>query len=415
MMKNKVIVKAVAFLATGLVMGTSYADEKCAVFNFAPSTLNGEASVLELAGSNGKSVVLTDKKQKASRKVVNGEYDYLVEVGEHTIVLNQWKKEEYIVHNKNISRGRQISNPPQPVQRMFHLNAEAGHYYRIGYSEQNGVYIEKDETQPLTCDTAPLIEANKNKKFVTTEGLPAELEQQLMLTMNKVAHHQKNGKTNVFPIKENQYFGIVFDTNKGNSNGFAVKMIIPNSIASTLDIKPGDIVTKLGEEKELANNGENPYGLLNQYVKSIPYSKKLAFTVLRNGQKKTVTAKHVPVLVPEAFYQLAAADGKNNVYGQAKLPKQVQFEFDQLLLALAEHYKSTGLALDKVVVVERKANKPQTTDFSLTFDLASADETKEYLLEIGKEGKMQDSLTRIVAERMGAVIHSRNQYTNKDG
>ncbi len=412
---NKKMCKTLMMVASALLSTASNANEECAVFNFAPGTLNGEASVLELAGSNGKAVALTDKKQKVAKKIANGEYGYLVEVGEHTIVLNEWIKDEYIVHNKNISRGRQISNPPQPVQRMFHLNAEAGHYYRIGYSEQDGVYIEKDETQPLTCDIAPLIEANKNKRFVTTESLPAELEQQLMLTMNKVAHHQKTVKTNVFPIKENQYFGIVFDTSKGNSNGYAVKMIIPNSIASTLDIKAGDIVTKLGEEKELAGNGKNPYRLLNQYVKTIPYSKELSFTLLRNGREKTVTTKHVPVLVPEAFYQLAATDGKNNVYGQAKLPKQVQFEFDQLLLALAEHYKSTGMALDKVVVVERKVNKPQATGFSLTFDLASADETKEYLLEMGKEGKMQNSLTRIVAERMGAVIQSRNQYVNKSG
>ncbi|GLX78875.1 hypothetical protein tinsulaeT_22150 [Thalassotalea insulae] len=403
---SKVLVIAIG----AMIAFASYAEEQCAVFKFVPGEIAGKASVLELAGSNGKSVLLTDKRSKGYKKVAKGEYDYYVEAGEHTIVLNQWKKDDYISHNKNIQRGRQIANPPQPVQRLLHLNAQANHAYRIGYSDKNGIYIESDQEQELACDNVALVEANTSNRVALSDKLPSELETQLMVTMSKVAQYQKDSNTNVFPIKENQYFGIVFDTSKGSSNGFLVKTILPNSVASTLNLKAGDYVTAMGE-KEVSGDTQNPYRLLNTYVKNVPFSKELLFSVIRNGNKQTVSTIHKPVLVPESFYQIND-DGGNKVYGQAALPKQLQFEFDQLLLALGAYYKQTKHTEDNLVVVERK--KDTGVNFSLTMDLASRSDLHAYLMKIGKEGKMQNRNLRMAAERMGAVVGARTQYTGKD-
>jgi hypothetical protein len=345
--------------------------EECASVSFVSNEIAGKEVILELLGSNGKALPQPKKYQKT----LKGDYEYLLAPGTHTLIVNQWNKRDFSSYNKNLRKGRTISNPPKPLQSTVTMQILADQHYQVTVSEiELGSVIEVKHQKNKVCEGKHIAKAKVTSPKLLATELPVSIEKQLTSIMTNITafHHKTSDNRddkNVQPRKLNRYFGTVLA--KGFSgDGMRVNNVIKNSLADKVNIQTGDVITKLGSEK-LNFGSNNPGQVINEYLKARVYGEEIMVEVLRNGKTLELVGNYIPVVVPEVTYSVTTNE-ESDVINQTFLTEQLTFDFDQLLLAINNHYQNMGQG-NKAIIVKRPT-------FELEINLASVGIAQQTML-----------------------------------
>jgi len=382
---TKIKKSVLSMLLIPLAFSQNIFANECGTIIFSENEINNKTNILEMIGNNGMQV----KKPKKFRDVANSTKSYHLEPGLHTLTVNQWVKKEFITHNKNIQRKRLIANPVEPIQRTILIDIEANQQYELtlGRSHNETVIVEKS-TASKSCESSELLAAKLGQTKAVQAVLPIALENKLHLTMKKISAHNSNIKHNIFDHSLNQYFGtILTKTFALNNTALSVKSVLPFSFAAQLALKSGDSIVGLGGKK-INVTDKSPSMVLNEYLSSIAYGKNIEIEVIRNNSNLSLNGTYIPVVLPDSFYKLGEGNNKQTVISQSELPKQLKFEYDQLLLAISDHYQKTGM-LNQTIVIDNTAQTGNDLGYSLTVNLASIPQAHDNML---KESKRKHDL-----------------------
>ena len=372
-MRNKGLSKLVTAIATLpiiLLSQTALASE-CASVSFETSTINGKKVILELLGSNGVAIPQPKKYQKT----LTGDHEYLLAPGMHTLILNQWKKDEFSSYHKSLRRGRSVTNPPTPIQKTANIQVESNKHYQLILTEtQAGTIVEIEDQKKSSCSGKYIASAKINDPKLAADELPMAMEKQLSLVMNNLSSYHKKTEdkhddVNIISRKLNSYFGTALAKNFVGKN-LQVNTVIPNTLADQIGLKKGDLITKIGG-KELNSSGKTPAQVINAYLTDRIFGEKVLLGVTRNGEPVELSGEYIPVVVPEAYYTIDKTL-KSGVINQSDLSSALTFQFDQLLLAINNHYKKMGQD-NKIIVIDRPS-------FSLEVNLASVGRAEKTML-----------------------------------
>jgi len=372
-MHNKGLLKLATVMITLpliLIAQTVHASE-CASVSFDTSKINGNNVILELLGSNGVAIPQPKKHQK----ILKGSHEYLLAPGMHTLILNQWNKSEFSTYQKNLRRGRSIATPPTPIQKTANIQVENNQHYQLVLTEtETGSIIEIENKKSTSCSGKYVASAKINDAKLSADELPAKIEAQLSFVMNNLSsYHKKTADkrddVNIVSRKLNGYFGTAL-AKEFIGNNLQVNTVIPNTLADQIGLKKGDLITKIGGNRP-STGEKTPAQVINAYLKGRTFGEKVALEVTRNGQSLELSGEYVPVVVPEAYYTV---DKKFNsgVINQSHLSSSLTYQFDQLLLAINNHYKKMGQD-STIIVIERPS-------FNLEVNLASVGRAQKTML-----------------------------------
>jgi hypothetical protein len=372
-MRNKGLLKLVMVMASlpVLFLGQTAHASECSSISFDTSIIKGKKVILELLGSNGIAIPQPKKYQK----ILKGNHEYYLSPGMHTLILNQWNKGEFSSYNKNLRRGRSVKNPPTPIQKTANIQIENNQHYQLVLTEtEAGTMVEIADQKSSSCSGKYIANAKVNDPKLSVDALPAEIEQQLSLVMNSLsAYHKKTADkrddVNIVSRKLNDYFGTAL-AKEFIGNKLQVNTVIPNTLADQIGLKKGDLITKIGEN-EPSTAGKTPAQVINAYLKDRTFGEKITLAVTRSGQSIELSGDYIPIVVPEAYYTVDKMI-KSGVINQSSLSAPLTFQFDQLLLAINNHYKKMGQD-DKVIVIDRPS-------FNLEVNLASVTRSQKTML-----------------------------------
>ncbi|MBA6264524.1 MAG: hypothetical protein V7780_06265 [Colwellia sp.] len=372
-MRNKGLLKLVTAMATLpiILLAQTVNASECASVSFDTGKINGNKVILELLGSNGVAIPQPKKYQK----ILKGEHEYLLAPGMHTLILNQWDKSEFSTYQKNLRRGRSVTNPPTPIQKTVNIEVKKNQHYQLVPMETiAGSIVEVKNQESKSCSGKYIADAKIDVPKLSADELPAAIEKLLGLVMKSISsHHKKTADkrddTNIVSRKLNGYFGTAL-AQEFVEGKLQVNRIIPNTLAAELGLVKGDLITKIGGSEPSTSNN-TPSQAINAYLISREFGEKIVIEVIRNGKSVTLSGDYIPVVVPEAYYTVEKKT-KSGITNQSNLSASLTFQFDQLLLAINSHYKKMGED-NKIIVIERPS-------FHLEVNLASVGQAQKTML-----------------------------------
>ena len=395
--------QVVILASVGCMMSIANASE-CASVNFLPSKIDGKKNVLEFVANDGMEV----SQPNNFRQIVSGDKSYSLSAGEHTFLIRSWEKSAYITKQRNLRKGKSTSQNIVPITKVVHVNLAGNMQYDFGSLDGQNISIINQKQKVVDGCENNALDSTSEVKNISADNLPDDLKQRLYSTLSKLPTI-KNELNNIFPIKVSGYFGTVLDKEYTKTNdSLLVNIVIPYSLAANLALRKGDQIVSLGDKK-LTPTDLTPAKVLNEYLSSVEYGEKIEMSVSRNGEVIKLTHDYIPVVIPQVFFQ--TSNSKNNVINQIKIGNKLQFELDQLVLALSEHYATQSMTTDVNLIVPTKKNE---SELIMNIGLAEINKAKDNLLSLnGKSNKLDDIFNKHNQKRARSGQSLYHDYINK--
>lgn len=346
--------------------------EQCSTLNIAPVQVNGQEKILVLAAHNGVKINQSFKNSEFKALANDGSTYYLAP-GAHSFQVKEWDKSRFLKFKRALAKLKK--NEIGGYTRQLKMEDTKN------YNLQLNVTVNNDYTFKLTKngnDTKLIVNSSAigstecpeaSEKFYAakdsavqqnTQVFPGSLEYRLRYTMFKLL--TQNTTNNYLPLKDANYFGAVF-SNHGGKKGIKVLSVLPFSLAGKLTLASGDVIVSLGDKKVKGEN--NPDKQIADYFTTLEYGQEMTFTVLRNGSKKVLTKKYLPLFIPESSYIIGDGSSENRnamvsyTNNLSDVSNNLALEYEQLLLELTAYYdKQNQSELHNVSIVRDKTKTP---------------------------------------------------------
>jgi hypothetical protein len=264
-----------------------------------------------------------------------------------------------------------------------------------------GSIVEVKRQESRSCEGKLIAKAKIIPPELLASDLPNKLEKQLISIMSNIASfHQKTADkrddTNVKSRKLSGYFGTVI-AKSFSDNSIKINKVIPKSLAEKIKLQEGDLITKLGGD-EFDIDGNTPSEVVNHYLKNRVYGEEITVELVRGSHRVILRGNYIPVVIPEASYSI----GKKlvgDVINQTKLSAQLTFSFEQLLLAINNHYQSSDQS-DKMIIIQRPS-------FELVVNLASVNNAQKIMLAESLKKTVDLHEIQSKEHRSSGVLNSR--------
>jgi len=324
--------------------------QECATVSFDSTIKNNQAYVSMIVDHNGKVL----EKTTDQYEIINGENEYYLAVGQHTLTIEQGPEKIY----RKLKKGNKISakyNPIDISSRSILLNVKAGRYYQLEFVSKNGssASVKVKHEKPKSCEGKRelILQAKVAKDTIGNSNvieLPEPLEYRLRRLMSKLSNYHQISESdtfgNFFNVKFNGYIGTTIDTNyQNNGSALQVLSVLPYSIANKLQLMSGDKITHLNGEKIKADS-RSPDQQLGEYFSALYFGEPISINVLRNGSNINLSGVYSPIILPRVSYQISEpqllSDTKPIIKQYRDLSASLQFELDQLILEIAIYYQN---------------------------------------------------------------------------
>lgn len=320
----------------------------CATVSFNLTKVNGELYVAFLARHNGEKLEKTTHKDA----IINGNHHYYLAPGRHVLLVEQWPVKTYrkLRRNNRIrSKYNYIDMRAQKV--VLTVKADRNYQLEFGANDLSSGFLKiKNENEiPCTLEEQSLLQAKlpiDMDEGTESVELSAPLEYRLRRIMTKLAryhqHREDDTYSNAYDAKLNHYMGTTIDNEyKDNGSALQILSVLPYSLANKLRLMSGDKITHLNG-KEIKADDRTPDQQLSAYFGSLYLGEAIDIKVLRNGKSESLTGTYTPIIVPAANYQIIVTKKITDARGTFKqfraLSTLLQFEFDQLILEIKNHF-----------------------------------------------------------------------------
>jgi len=338
------------------------ANENCGVVNIA----SDDQFVLDLQQIDNESIY----PNKTIKKILDGHYSINLTPGPHILNIGVVLKKEY----KGLWRkNRAVKQAKSLNVKFVQLDVKENTHYRLALSEDNSTIIVNEKNVICSVDKADNVFGERRNTFFDKALLPLKEEAQLNSIMYRLANENVNAEEtiavfNVLPLKVDPYFGSIIDTLYSKNDTLIVRHVLPNSLAAYYGLHSGDEIIKLGNN-ETYNNDIPPRDVMNNYLLEAFQSPKqsvnyINMTVRRSDRLIEIGGKFHSNIIPQSTYIIGNSIESNNMITYKALPKNINFEYDRLLLLLQDHYYKKGMS-DKQIIIKRDRQRNERMGFTV--------------------------------------------------
>jgi len=370
--------KHLAVLGCCLIASATQAQQQCSALFFSDKTdANKVIDIIAIDGELVKQALHYNDEE--AREVMKGEMPFYLAPGNYSLTLRVWDQQLFSSANiKSLANNLDKGIYRAYLQNLRGETLKQGNLFKKNLKRLKGHYEEKTIQVRLLKDQeynfgltgkseassniALLNEVSKtcnaedeilgeNKEYAQVSGLlPDKLEVRLQSVMSKLnSYHSKMNlaKTNLVPKKVYEYFGTVLDTSKSENKGYKVLAVLPYSLAHKLTLTSGDVITRFGRDKV---SGE--YKVANQelvkYISTVPYGKKIKFTILRDNKEITLSHRYTTSIIPESSYTFESENDVKQLamINSVQLPEGLAFQYEHLMMELTSYFKTQGAKKD---------------------------------------------------------------------
>jgi len=339
----------------------TFANEQCGVVNMS----SNNEFVLGLLRIDNEEIY----QRKSLKQILNGRYSINLAPGTHVLNIGIFDKAEY----KRFSReGRSVNYTKSMKVKLVRLDVDLNTYYSFALSEDNSTILVNEKESACSVETGGNIFGEKLEEYIDNEPLPNQVEAQLNSIMNRLANTSTGGANNnavanVLPLKVDQYFGTVIDDEYTENGTLKVLSVLPYSLAAHYGLRSGDDIIKLGDMENFKQN-TNARAVMNNFLLAVfenpkKKNKYINMTVRRNGKDIEIGGKFHPNLIPQSAYYIGSITEQDKMINYQELPKELNFEYERLLLTLQDYYQKKGIT-DKQVTVKRDRQRSKRIGFS---------------------------------------------------
>jgi len=370
--------KKIAVIGCLLLSNTALAQQECSALFFGDETNSNK--VIDIIAIDGEVVQeALHYSGKQARDIAKGNMPFYLGAGEHSLTVRVWDSNLFLSVNTDSKANNMDKGVHQAyLQNLRGENLKQSNAFKKNLLKLEGHYEEKTiqvklqndkrynftltESNNIDSRIALLSEDNQEchgegellaeaKEYERLSGLlPSRLEDRLQSVMSSLnTYHSKKqlDNTNLVPKKAYEYFGTVLDTSKSTNNGYKVLAVLPYSLAQKLTLISGDVITEFGGDKVSGKYANANQELVN-YISTVPYGKKIEFTVLRNNRELNLSHRYTTSIIPQSSYTFESGKSSrsNTLFNSVPLPDNLEFRYEHLMLELTEYFKSQGYKKD---------------------------------------------------------------------
>jgi len=370
--------KHLAILGCCLIASVAQAEQQCSALFFSDKTeTNKVIDIIAIDGELVKQALHYNDEE--AREVMKGELPFYLAPGNYFLTLRVWDEQLFSSANiKSLANNLDKGVYQAYMQNLRGETLKQGNVFKKNLKKLKDHYVEKTIQVRLLKDQqynfgltgqsdadSNIVLLNEVSQDCNTEGtllgkskeysqvsglLPDKLEVRLQSVMSKLNsfHTKKNlAKTNLVPKKVYEYFGTVLDTSKSDKKGFKVLAVLPYSLAHKLTLTSGDVITKFGRDRVSGKHREANQELVN-YISTVPYGKKIKFTVLRNNKELTLSHRYTTSIIPESSYTFESDNDVDQfaMINSVQLPEGLAFQYEHLMMELTNYFKTQGVKKD---------------------------------------------------------------------
>jgi len=365
--KSNQLILLLLLTITSFTFSAQATADQCANVEFNSFKYSGKNYIFEVVGHNNKDI----NELSSFKQIMNGNQQYTLSPGLHHFQINLWQKRSF--KTSILSKRRELQITPitrlskivPPKIKHIQLYVNANTHYKVSIldnTKEPQFTLSSEEKKCLVAENQPLLSAEPVSKFSKDKKIPENLEYRLRRIINDIVAQKGDVINNVAvfsPVKFNSYFGAAIDKAYAN-NGKALKVLAvsPYSFAANIGLKSDDNITKLGINNIVRNEGAT-IEQLNNYLNSLTLGDNIMLEVNRNKKKVQLQKPYYPTVIPEGNYQISdssiAPQQQPTLRSELILPQNLQTNFDQLLLELADYYQSINVT-DQQIELSRSAN-----------------------------------------------------------
>jgi C-terminal processing protease CtpA/Prc len=346
---------SLAYKRSGFTLGVLYLvaaismevqANECSSLKFNQTEIDGKTYIAKIKLNNGMLLQSEMRKFKETlssmsrgaysigeqeRRIVNGTKTYFLAEGTHDLTVEIWKKKQFknlytsTLYSKNYFK----STPHLPVKvSTFNLKVEKDLAYDLDFKINGEIGVKYSHSECELKSHILLSADNKLSETVSNKALPQQLEQRLRVIMNKV--FASGEPLGVIKSRVSDVFGAVTDNNYNEESGdIRLLSVLPFSLAYNIGLLSGDVIVGYGDEE---------YATLAEFLVAQKNKKNIEVNVLRNGSLIELKTDYQPVVVPQVLYGVNEKALEKNYIGEVNLNKELQFEFERLMLEVSNFY-----------------------------------------------------------------------------
>ncbi|MCO4822744.1 MAG: hypothetical protein KC469_11800 [Flavobacteriaceae bacterium] len=352
---------------------------KCSSVKF-ETELNSN-KIVELLYVGTKKLNKNNKSNNDAKEIFYGEKTHLFKPGNYSLLVRVWDKlfyesvfQKYIHNSFNMPFEHDLKYRKAKIAFLENTNLAVSK--KISYREfrkKEKFYVDYTQSIPLNVEidnnSSYSFKLNENTKTFTTvikaktssncssqnkvfdnsqvfkkmtDDLPPTLEfrlKEIMDALDDFRNKHAISQHNLTYAKTYPYFGAILSNKNSQLKGYSVISVQPYSLAYKMGLLSGDTIISMGNNaiNDLLNGNE----ALAKYLATIELNHKIEIDVQRSDKRITLSQKYVTTTVPLSIYSTdVKGEGKINTLTQKyEIPDLLEFEYEQILLALKNHYK----------------------------------------------------------------------------
>ncbi|MDU0112354.1 PDZ domain-containing protein [Psychrosphaera aquimarina] len=309
-------------------------SDNCSILQLNKTNIDGDEYIYEILSDNNLNISERDD----IYQIAEGNVNYLITPGWHTISALQWRNKDYrylkLQRLTGITNGK-TKKMTIPEYKQFKVFIEDGKKVVMSPSANNlkaEMHIVNSSDAQCDLDFTKLT----SEPIEYNESIGNGLEYRLRTLMNDIYEFQLSSGmslNNLIPSHQNLKFGAILDNQfSQNPTSLTILAVSPASVAEKFGLRAGDKIVQLGESE--VTNEVTPLDNLNSYLST--GQKEGVMAILRDNQPLTLSGELIPNYLSEISYYFNnnRFDQAPNVFNQSPLSDELMYRLSQLTLEL---------------------------------------------------------------------------------
>ncbi|WP_341205871.1 PDZ domain-containing protein [uncultured Psychrosphaera sp.] len=333
-------------------------SDNCSILQLNKTNIDGDEYIYEILTDNNLNISERDD----IYQLAEGNVNYLITPGWHTISALQWRYKDYRYLKLQRLTGiikRNVKKVPIPEYKQFKVYIEDGKKIVMSPSANN---LKAD----MHIVTSSDVQCELNDSKITSEPVLYDksigngLEYRLRTLMNDIYEFQLSSGmslNNLISSHQNLKFGAILDNSYSqNANSIVVLAVSPASVAEKFGLRAGDQIVQLGESE--IDKQFSPIENINNYLST--GKKDGVIGILRDKQPIQLSGDLTPNYLSEIsyFFNNNRFENPPVVINQFPLPDDLMYRLTQITLELESldqndrdtlHKKLTRKAVDDYI------------------------------------------------------------------